>query len=765
MKLNRPIKRPIALLLIFSLLVTVIAVHADTDTTSSPSLGDVTQDGVINAEDALLILQGATQKIQLTEAEEALADVDADQTVTSNDALLVLQYATKKITSFPGEHLSSTHSSSTSSTTSSTASTATTTTSTVVDPPPYDPGYQPLNSQKIEAESGSYPDTCKLVNYDGGTAVGFTSTGDVYSYPLSVDQPGYYLVGYHLSVITSLSITFSVDGADIFTQQPHTTGDWNTYYTNYSDQLLYLSAGQHTLQFEQSQNGMNFDWFSLTFVAEYTTDQLTDGRTIAAAFEQTAFAAGKPLPLSVTGLQEGDQLLSYLWFLNGRPLLTERVYAPGDISVMELGEVQVWPIIQIGTATYCTYASGSFVPEEAITLPVITINTENSAPITSKEDYLSADMSIAAQDMPDEQLYTGKIEIRGRGNATWAMYPKKPYKIKLDKKADLFGMGSNKHWVLLANYRDRTFMRNRLAFDLSEQLGLPTTQSVFVRLILNGQDVGVYELCEQIRVGKTRVDIMDWEDEAEDETDLSPLTSEAGYDTTGGFLIELNGYYDEVSKFKTAHDVPITVKSPEYLNTNDEMFTYLTTYIQDFENAVYADTFVNDKGQHYSDLFDVDSLVNYWLVNEFMGNLDSGTWSSTYMYKDIGGDKFHMGPVWDFDSSSGNYLDHGKQCPANKWIAGHQGLWYQQLYRDRTFVEKLQARYWENREFFGSMVTRAETYYNALYAEANTDHAYWQIPTTYAYDGQLLVTWLKDRLAFFDEQFATVDTAYASLNG
>mgnify|MGYP002611956099 CR=1 FL=1 len=414
--------------------------------------------------------------------------------------------------------------------------------------------------------------------------------------------------------------------------------------------------------------------------------------------------------------------------------------------------------------TYFQTTSGDFDTPVADPLPIVRIDTENQAAVDSKETYVNGAMAITADGVDSAQLYNGAIQIRGRGNSTWG-YPKKPYKIKLNKKADLFGMGANKHWVLIANYRDRTLMRNRLAADLSDHLGLVTMHSVFVRVYLNGQDVGVYDLCEQIRVGKTRVDIYDWEDVAEDETDLSGFTAANGYDTTGGFIIELNGYYDEISKFKTAHDVPLTVKSPEYLNTNDEMFTYLTEYIQDFEDAVYnKDTFTSSKGQHYSELFDVDDLVDYWLVNEFMGNLDSGSFSSTYMYKDIGGDKFHMGPVWDFDSSSGNYHGHSKQCPADQWVAGKQGKWYRRLYRDRSFVERLRERYWENRDFLSSMATRAEQYYTALYAEAATDHDYWKIPTTYLYDGRLLVDWLNDRVAFFDAQFETVDTAYASLN-
>lgn len=753
-------KRALGIVLVFILLVTFVAARTDTGSAGRPQPGDVTMDGEVTAEDALVVLQAATQKITLTDQETALADVNADGGVTAEDALLILQFSTQKIASFPGDARPSTSTSGTSSTASTSSSTSTTQTE-----PPYDPGYLPLDTQRIEAEDGAYPDTCNLVNHSGGTSVGFTSAGNQYRYSLSIKKSGYYLIAYNMSVTNPLSVTLSVDGQEGFSSTPVVTNNWNIYYTNYAGRYTYLEKGSHTIQFEQDAAGLNFDWFSLTYIAEGAPEQIPAEYPVEVTFTGSVAQKGQPLPMTVSGLGRDGEVVSYIWYINGNWLATSDIYAPTALTIMEIGEIRVWAIVRIQGKTYFKPAVGSFATQISDPLPVIRINTENSADITSKEDYLKADMAIEADGVQDTQLYNGKIDIRGRGNSTWSMYPKKPYKIKLDKKTDLFGMGANKHWALLANYRDRTFMRNTLAFGLSSQLGLNTCESVFVKVILNGQDVGVYELCEQIRVGKTRVDIIDWEDEAEDETDLSSLTSANGYDTTGGFLIELNGYYDEISKFKTAHDVPLTVKSPEYLNTNDEMFNYLVGYIQDFEDAVYSKDFINSKGQHYSDLFDVDDLVDYWLVNEFMGNLDSGSFSSTYMYKDIGGDKFHMGPVWDFDSSSGNYLDHSKDSNPDEWVPGGQGKWYRQLYRDKTFVAKLRERYLENRDYLESMLTLAESYYEQLFTEANADHAYWQIPTSFSYDCNLLIGWMSDRLAFMDEQFKTVDTAYASLNG
>ena len=96
-------------------------------------------------------------------------------------------------------------------------------------------------------------------------------------------------------------------------------------------------------------------------------------------------------------------------------------------------------------------------------LPVIYINTENNEPVVSKNDYLDADMYVQGNDKYNVQnstLYNGKTEIKGRGNSTWIHFPKKPYRLKLDKKTDLFGLGKNKHWNLLANYIDDSLMRN-----------------------------------------------------------------------------------------------------------------------------------------------------------------------------------------------------------------------------------------------------------------------------------------------------------------
>jgi hypothetical protein len=118
-------------------------------------------------------------------------------------------------------------------------------------------------------------------------------------------------------------------------------------------------------------------------------------------------------------------------------------------------------------------------------LPVLAITTDDGLPITSKEIYKTARYRVT--DESGTLLVESSLEIRGRGNNTWE-FDKKPYKLKLTNSTALLGMPANKHWVLLANYADRTMLRNEAAFHLGEQLGLAwTPRNVQVEVTLNGE--------------------------------------------------------------------------------------------------------------------------------------------------------------------------------------------------------------------------------------------------------------------------------------
>ncbi len=424
-------------------------------------------------------------------------------------------------------------------------------------------------------------------------------------------------------------------------------------------------------------------------------------------------------------------------------------------------------------------------------LPTVFINSAAGYNDISKGGYSSATMRIATTEKFPDTAYDGGIDIKVRGNSTaWA--PKRPFKIKLDTKADLFGMGANKHWCLLANFYDRTNLRNKISYDFSMDLGLVGCESELVNLIFNGEYVGLYEFTEAIRVGETRVDIFDWEEEAEavakaiykkeelskeERTkledgltrDLSWITTGvygdysiadyydiSGYDITGGYLLEDDAYFDETSKFLTTNDMKIMVKKPEYLRTNKEMMNYIQTYVQNTEDAVYAPNRLSKEGLHYSEYMDVDSFIDFWVVNTLYKNVEL-LFKSCYLYKPVGG-KLTWGPVWDMDWTSANHVNLDQTSSQyNSWKQGQsqdREYWYKALYNDPWFVLQLMER-WNS---VGDKVDAMFAHYDEVAEEikdaAESDNRLWGYDWKYTKEVSTLREWLVSRRGWMDEKMA-----------
>lgn len=278
--------------------------------------------------------------------------------------------------------------------------------------------------------------------------------------------------------------------------------------------------------------------------------------------------------------------------------------------------------------------------------------------------------------------------IRGRGNSTW-WADKKPYKIKLDKKADLLGLGKNKHWVLLANYYDNSLLRNKITYWLGEQMGLDfTPASEPVDVVMNGEYYGSYFLCEQIRVGENRVDIDDLED--------TPEVADPP-EVTGGYLLSMYPYGDEdkTSKsFTTEKGIEYLIESPEFTETtNNAQYEYIKDYVQGVENAIYGDGFKDENGVSYKDLMDIESTVKYYWFQEFSMNGDGYGSTSTYLYKPRDG-KLYWGPLWDFDYVAWGSTEY-KTLDTEGWYhMNNSSTWLPRLFEDQEFIDEVLAQ-WE----------------------------------------------------------------------
>lgn len=267
-------------------------------------------------------------------------------------------------------------------------------------------------------------------------------------------------------------------------------------------------------------------------------------------------------------------------------------------------------------------------------LPKVYITTPNGVGITSKEDWVKDSHIRIVDENGDEDLNVS-TSIKGRGNSTWN-YPKKPYAIKLDSKSKVLGMPKHKRWVLLANWKDRTLLRNAVAFEMARVCMDWAPRGRFVELYLNGKHQGNYYLCEQIKPDENRVDI----DEIDEDTPESDLT--------GGYILEFDTYSkSEINYFYTKHKkYPVTIKEPDedvIVSWEHPAFTYIEGYVNQVE-----DTFVAGDYNQVKELIDIESYIDWYLVHEVAGNLEPINPKSCYMYKARNG-KLYAGPVWDFD--------------------------------------------------------------------------------------------------------------------
>ncbi|MDR2917191.1 MAG: CotH kinase family protein [Tannerella sp.] len=303
-------------------------------------------------------------------------------------------------------------------------------------------------------------------------------------------------------------------------------------------------------------------------------------------------------------------------------------------------------------------------------LPVVVIRTENEKEILDKENWIKGKMTIDGIGKFDD--YNGDISIRGRGNSTWT-YSKKPYAIKLDKKGSILGMPKHKRWVLLANYIDRTLIRNHIAFEISRKTELDwTPRGQFVEVMLNDVHLGNYYLCEQIKPDENRVNIKEMKSSDLDEESI-----------TGGYLLEFDTFYDEINKFRSkVWDFPVMIKEPDEEVLQPAQFDYIRDYVNTIENLLYEDeTFPENRT--YTSMIDEVSFIDWWFVVELTGITEPSFPRSCYFHKDRNG-PLKAGPVWDFDFDSFTKIEG---------FCAKGSLWYDGLFEDPVFVSKVRERW------------------------------------------------------------------------
>lgn len=312
-------------------------------------------------------------------------------------------------------------------------------------------------------------------------------------------------------------------------------------------------------------------------------------------------------------------------------------------------------------------------------IPCISIDIGNGTGITDRETWKSCTVDVTNCENGYERSSL-PASVRGRGNGSWTQSgSKKPFKIKFDKKINLLGIGggSAKDWVFLPQATDLSLMRTYMAFSLGRALdGIDYCSACLpVEIYLNGRYMGVYILAEQVEVGKHRIPI-------NDETDTDEI----------GYLVELDRYASGKGAFRINGE-DYEIKS-DY--KTDAQRRYIIRTVEQVDAAIRS-----GKKSRVEKLVDLDSLIDMFLLQEYLKNTDAG-WSSFYFYADAG-EKLQFGAPWDFDCSQGNDkrfrlgawdgFDGGEGYDAGGYDQDNE--WFVSLWKTDWFKQMAAKRWYE----------------------------------------------------------------------
>ncbi|MCQ2062230.1 MAG: CotH kinase family protein [Fibrobacter sp.] len=376
-------------------------------------------------------------------------------------------------------------------------------------------------------------------------------------------------------------------------------------------------------------------------------------------------------------------------------------------------------------------------------IPRIVIETENHQDIKDRDNEIPAKFQIWGKDSPESDIL--ELTIRGRGNSSWTQMPKHSFKLEFQKKQALLGMPKDKDWALIANYADKTLLKNYLVYNLAERLGMEyTPRCKFVELYLNDSYEGVYLITETIKASQNRLSI--------------PSATDA-------YIVEFDQKYRKNEQVIFSNVLtdgkPFRIHHPK--NISEESEKKLSKHIQDFETFLTsASSATLDEIESW---INTNEFIKHFWVQEFSKNPDASFYTSVY-FTWTDGKPIQMGPVWDFDLAFGGHY--------NENAANHEGwrtknsYWNEQIFNNSTLENKT-LKYWKNnREIFEATLTEIDSLRAILSPAAKNNFKRWDIlkvegkwisKAVSDYDEAMdnLKNWIEKRLVWIDNANISVN--------
>ncbi len=342
-------------------------------------------------------------------------------------------------------------------------------------------------------------------------------------------------------------------------------------------------------------------------------------------------------------------------------------------------------------------------------LPLIVIDTKGVKPRrgvvwdgekeyyvpTGEDPYAYGEISVIdnadGQNRPiDNAKIHSLCKMRIRGNSS-GNYDKEQYLIKLideegkREKQNVLGMGSNSEWILNVSFIDKSLMRNYLAYMTAGEI-MPYTPDVqFCEVLWQDEEgyryEGVYLMMESIGVGKHRVDLPRYSENGP----ITPALLRRDRYNANGIML------DNYATQKGLTSGYLDIEYPDKEIITQKGVWNITEQVNRFERALYADEW--EDFVEYRNYVDMQSFVDYFILNEFFLNYDAG-YNSTYVDMNYSG-RLTMGPVWDFDQA----MDNNETVSANlETTAFHSAPWFDMILRDPVFTAAIIERFAQLRE-------------------------------------------------------------------
>ncbi len=343
-----------------------------------------------------------------------------------------------------------------------------------------------------------------------------------------------------------------------------------------------------------------------------------------------------------------------------------------------------------------------------------------------------------------ELTFSHPIGIEYRGSTSFRLSKKKSYGLETwdengeDIDVSLLGFPEEEDWILNGHVFngdngtifDPTLMHHHLGYELYRSMGRYGSRTKYVELEVNQDYKGVYVFMEKLKRDNQRIaleKLSENDNEAPEITGgyILKIDKTAGGDVSSGQPLSYyltnwddDARYSEAISFRSQYDIYGNTLSfdpfappyhpNQYLETyflyeypkNDAITAaqkqYIQNYIHDFETALLTDDFSTNE-RTYTQYIDLDSFVDFFIINEITGNVD-GYRLSTYLNKDRG-EKLKMGPIWDLNIG----YNRQSRVPFNDWIANYNvhvsqdawmvPFWWPRLLQDPAFKQRLKERW------------------------------------------------------------------------